>query len=191
MRCSCWCCGCVRRACWGRTEHDTMAARAGRIRLSSPPGRWLVQDVFLQRIGALVLLAAISASAWNLLGGYAGQVSIGHAVYFGAGAYASLVVYNAAGLAADCRRADGRCGVDGARGAGRHADLPAARALFLHGDDRRGRAGPHPGGQLAAARRGGRADGTAGAAHGLGPVVHQPGAVPLFVPRRAGRCCWA
>jgi branched-chain amino acid transport system permease protein len=53
----------------------------------------VVQDVFLQRIGALVLLAAISASAWNLLGGYAGQVSIGHAVYFGAGAYSSLVVY--------------------------------------------------------------------------------------------------
>ncbi|HET6610042.1 MAG TPA: branched-chain amino acid ABC transporter permease, partial [Rhodopila sp.] len=53
----------------------------------------VVHDVFLQRVGALVLLAAISASAWNLLGGYAGQVSIGHAVYFGAGAYASLVVY--------------------------------------------------------------------------------------------------
>ena len=43
--------------------------------------------------GALVLLAAISASAWNLIGGYAGQVSIGHAVYFGAGAYSALVVY--------------------------------------------------------------------------------------------------
>src|SRR6201991_2478933 len=57
----------------------------------------VVQDVFLQRIGALVLLAAISASAWNLLGGYAGQVSIGHAVYFGAGAYASLVVYTELG----------------------------------------------------------------------------------------------
>jgi len=57
----------------------------------------LVQDVFLQRVGALVLLAAISASAWNLLGGYAGQVSVGHAVYFGAGAYASLVVYTELG----------------------------------------------------------------------------------------------
>src|SRR3954471_6777003 len=54
----------------------------------------MVQDVFLQRIGALVLLAAISASAWNLLGGHAGQVSVGHAVYFGAGAYSSLVVFN-------------------------------------------------------------------------------------------------
>lgn len=57
----------------------------------------VMQDVFLQRIGALVLLAAISASAWNLLGGYAGQVSVGHAVYFGAGAYASLVVYTQLG----------------------------------------------------------------------------------------------
>ena len=57
----------------------------------------LVHDVFLQRVGALVLLAAISASAWNLLGGYAGQVSVGHAVYFGAGAYASLAVYTQLG----------------------------------------------------------------------------------------------
>lgn len=57
----------------------------------------LTQDVFYQRIGALVLLSAISASAWNLLGGYAGQVSVGHAVYFGAGAYASLVVYTRLG----------------------------------------------------------------------------------------------
>lgn len=57
----------------------------------------LVQDVFLQRIGALVLLAAISASAWNLLGGYAGQVSVGHAVYFGIGAYSALVVYTTLG----------------------------------------------------------------------------------------------
>lgn len=57
----------------------------------------VVQDVFYQRVGALVLLAAISASAWNLLGGYAGQISVGHAVYFGAGAYASLVMYTQLG----------------------------------------------------------------------------------------------
>src|SRR5215510_7873449 len=47
-----------------------------------------------QRLGALVLLAAIGASAWNLIGGYAGQVSVGHAVFFGAGAYAALAVYS-------------------------------------------------------------------------------------------------
>ena len=53
----------------------------------------LVGDVFYQRIGALVVLAAISASAWNLIGGYAGQVSVGHAIFFGTGAYASLAVF--------------------------------------------------------------------------------------------------
>lgn len=53
----------------------------------------LVVDVFYQRVAALVLLGAISASAWNLVGGYAGQVSVGHAMFFGAGTYASLLVY--------------------------------------------------------------------------------------------------
>lgn len=56
-----------------------------------------VQDVFLQRIAALTVLAAISASAWNLVGGYAGQVSVGHAIFFGAGAYGSLFAFTAWG----------------------------------------------------------------------------------------------
>jgi branched-chain amino acid transport system permease protein len=53
----------------------------------------VVHDEFYQRIGALALLGAISASAWNIIGGYAGQISFGHAMFFGAGAYASLVVF--------------------------------------------------------------------------------------------------
>ena len=53
----------------------------------------LVEDVFYQRVGALVMLAALSASAWNLVGGYAGQISIGHVLFFGCGAYASLLGY--------------------------------------------------------------------------------------------------
>ena len=48
---------------------------------------------FVVRTAALVVLYAISASAWNLIGGYGGQVSVGHAMFFGAGAYASLLVY--------------------------------------------------------------------------------------------------
>jgi branched-chain amino acid transport system permease protein len=51
-----------------------------------------------QRLGALVLLAAIGGSAWNLIGGYAGQVSVGHAVFFGAGAYAAIAGYAHFGL---------------------------------------------------------------------------------------------
>jgi branched-chain amino acid transport system permease protein len=49
---------------------------------------------FLQDVGATVLLAAITACAWNIVGGYAGQVSVGHAIFFGIGAYASLAVYS-------------------------------------------------------------------------------------------------
>jgi branched-chain amino acid transport system permease protein len=58
---------------------------------------WLVAGTgsaaFLQDMGALVLLAAIGASAWNIVGGYAGQISVGHAMFFGAGAYLPLLVF--------------------------------------------------------------------------------------------------
>ncbi|MGH7188266.1 MAG: branched-chain amino acid ABC transporter permease [Acetobacteraceae bacterium] len=53
---------------------------------------------FYQRIAALVVLAAISASAWNVIGGFAGQISFGHSVYFGIGAYASLLLFTKFGL---------------------------------------------------------------------------------------------
>ncbi len=49
---------------------------------------------FYQDVGANLILAAIGASAWNIIGGYAGQVSVGHAIFFGAGAYVPLVIYN-------------------------------------------------------------------------------------------------
>jgi branched-chain amino acid transport system permease protein len=57
---------------------------------------------FHQRLGALVLLYAISASAWNLVGGYAGQISVGHGVFFGCGAYAALASYQHLGLPPIC-----------------------------------------------------------------------------------------
>ena len=40
----------------------------------------------------LVLMAAQLGVAWNLLGGYAGQVSLGHAAFFGLGAYTSTML---------------------------------------------------------------------------------------------------
>lgn len=59
---------------------------------------WIITGVFYERMGALVLLYAISASAWNLVGGYAGQISVGHAVFFGTGAYTAMLVFNQWGL---------------------------------------------------------------------------------------------
>jgi len=48
---------------------------------------------FLDDVGTTLILAAIGASAWNIVGGYAGQVSVGHAIFFGSGAYVTLLVY--------------------------------------------------------------------------------------------------
>src|ERR1700742_2410929 len=49
---------------------------------------------FEQRLGALVLLYAIAASAWNIVGGYAGEVSVGHVVFFGCGAFAAVGAFS-------------------------------------------------------------------------------------------------
>ena len=53
----------------------------------------ILTSPFQQRLGALILLYAIGASAWNIIGGYAGQVSVGHVMFFGCGAYASLAMF--------------------------------------------------------------------------------------------------
>src|SRR5215469_5218233 len=53
----------------------------------------LLQGAFYRDIGVTFLLAAISASAWNIVGGYAGQVSVGHSMFFGLGAYTPLLFY--------------------------------------------------------------------------------------------------
>src|ERR1041384_2589995 len=54
---------------------------------------FVFSNAFYLDIGVALLLAAISASAWNIVGGYAGQVSVGHCVFFGVGAYLPLLVY--------------------------------------------------------------------------------------------------
>lgn len=48
---------------------------------------------FYHDVGVSFLLAAIAASAWNIVGGYAGQISVGHSMFFGIGAYTPLLVY--------------------------------------------------------------------------------------------------
>ena len=68
------------------------AACAGFVALCAYP--IAVTNPYYARIGGLVLLSAISASAWNIVGGYAGQVSIGHSMFFGLGAYLPLVLYS-------------------------------------------------------------------------------------------------
>lgn len=45
-----------------------------------------------------ILFWAALASAWNLAGGYAGQFSLGHAAFFGIGAYTSVLLYLKLGI---------------------------------------------------------------------------------------------
>src|SRR5690242_4588679 len=50
-------------------------------------------NAFYLDIGVALLLAAISASAWVVVGGVAGQVSVGHGMFVGAGACLPLLFY--------------------------------------------------------------------------------------------------
>lgn len=47
---------------------------------------------FLQTIGVTALTMAIASTGWNILGGYAGQISFGHAVFFGTGMYGTTLL---------------------------------------------------------------------------------------------------
>lgn len=44
-------------------------------------------------IGTFILLWALLGSAWNIMAGYAGQFSFGHAAFYGIGAYTSTILF--------------------------------------------------------------------------------------------------
>ena len=50
-------------------------------------------SIYGQHIFVLVALYGSVALAWNILGGMAGQMSLGHALFVGAGAYVSTTLY--------------------------------------------------------------------------------------------------
>jgi ABC-type branched-subunit amino acid transport system permease subunit len=52
----------------------------------------LITQESLLNIVIMTLYAALLGQAWNILGGYGGQFSFGHAAYFGTGAYTVAVL---------------------------------------------------------------------------------------------------
>lgn len=58
---------------------------------------FLIDGKFYLNIFILILLYATIATAWNILGGYGGQLSLGHTIFFGIGAYTSTLLYLNAG----------------------------------------------------------------------------------------------
>jgi branched-chain amino acid transport system permease protein len=51
-----------------------------------------VRDAYFLDTLVLILLWGALSAAWNIAGGYAGQVSIGHAAFFGIGAYSTALM---------------------------------------------------------------------------------------------------
>ena len=59
---------------------------------------YLVGNASQLNYAILVLMIAQAGVAWNILGGYAGQVSLGHAAFYGIGAYTSTQLLLVFGL---------------------------------------------------------------------------------------------
>ena len=57
-----------------------------------------VQDRYYHRVVTLVFLWAAMGLAWNIISGYAGQISFGHQAFFGIGAYVTVLLVVKAGL---------------------------------------------------------------------------------------------
>ncbi len=59
----------------------------------------VVRNSFFLHVCILVLMWTVLGAAWNVLGGFAGQVSFGHAALFAVGAYTTIILYLKGGLA--------------------------------------------------------------------------------------------
>ena len=51
-----------------------------------------VDSPYALHLMILLFLSTIMGQSWNIVGGYAGQYSVGHAAYFGAGAYTTMLL---------------------------------------------------------------------------------------------------
>lgn len=59
---------------------------------------YVLDNPYLLQIFILIFLYGASAAAWNIVGGYGGQVSLGHVAFFGIGAYTTALLYNSFAL---------------------------------------------------------------------------------------------
>ncbi len=59
---------------------------------------FMTQDTYLLRVVVLTAIFTIYAVSWDVLSGYAGQISLGHALFFGVGAYTTALLNLRLGL---------------------------------------------------------------------------------------------
>jgi len=60
---------------------------------------WIVSVPFFVHLMIMVLMWTVLGASWNILGGFAGQVSFGHSTFLGAGAYTTMILYLKLGIA--------------------------------------------------------------------------------------------
>jgi len=84
----------LRRA-WAEARNEILVLPSRTLVLVWAAGLLLLplvyDDAYVLRILTMTCLFAIFAASWDLLAGYTGQVNFGHALFFGAGAYASAL----------------------------------------------------------------------------------------------------
>jgi len=61
---------------------------------------WIVHSHYYQHLIIIALMWVVIGSSWNLLAGYTGQVSFGHAMFFGTGAYTAGILVIKLGISA-------------------------------------------------------------------------------------------
>ena len=59
---------------------------------------WVITDPFYLHLMIMVLMWTVLGASWNILGGFAGQVSFGHSAFLGAGAYTTMILYLSLGI---------------------------------------------------------------------------------------------
>ena len=74
---------------------STLLLAAFAVALVAAP--WFVND-YLLTVLIVILYFAYTGQAWNIMMGFAGQLSLGHAIYVGLGAYVAAVLFTRYGI---------------------------------------------------------------------------------------------
>ncbi|CAM3172817.1 branched-chain amino acid ABC transporter ATP-binding protein/permease [Paracoccus nototheniae] len=53
----------------------------------------VIDNAFVSHIFITICLFAALSTAWNIVGGFAGQMSLGHAMFYGIGAYVGMIMF--------------------------------------------------------------------------------------------------
>ncbi|MDP9429511.1 MAG: branched-chain amino acid ABC transporter permease [Actinomycetota bacterium] len=79
---------------------------------------WFIQTRFVLSVATLTLIFMVASLGWNIISGFGGQISFGHSIFFGIGAYTTVLL-------------QARYGVNAWLGVALGALLALAVALFL------------------------------------------------------------